>query len=101
MGWGVKLPPLTECNERLSPNLWGKGMRTLQGDGITVPKMEESQRFSSQANKRIQHEAYNSRNRYCKNVMQVHYVDVETGEVVNKPLKRARLLEPLPTEGPV
>lgn len=29
----------------------------------------------------------------AKNVMQVHYVDEETGEVVNKPIKRAQFLE--------
>lgn len=29
----------------------------------------------------------------AKNVFQVHYVDMETGEVVNKPIKRANFLE--------
>jgi transposase len=29
----------------------------------------------------------------AKNVMQLHYVDQETGEIVNKPVKRAQLLE--------
>ncbi|VVE84607.1 transposase [Pandoraea sputorum] len=29
----------------------------------------------------------------AKNVFQVHYVDQETGEIVNKPIKRAKLLE--------
>lgn len=29
----------------------------------------------------------------AKNVMQVHYIDVETGEIVNKPIKRAKFLE--------
>jgi len=29
----------------------------------------------------------------AKNVMQVHYVDAETGEIVNKPIKRAQFLE--------
>lgn len=29
----------------------------------------------------------------AKNVIQVHYVDVETGEIINKAIKRARFLE--------
>ena len=29
----------------------------------------------------------------AKNVFQVHYVDAETGEIVNKPIKRAKFLE--------
>lgn len=29
----------------------------------------------------------------AKNVFQVHYVDMETGEVINKPIKRAKFLE--------
>lgn len=29
----------------------------------------------------------------AKNVFQVHYVDAETGEIVNKPIKRAAFLE--------
>jgi transposase len=29
----------------------------------------------------------------AKSVFQVHYVDMETGEIVNKPLKRPALLE--------
>ncbi|MDR1660986.1 MAG: IS110 family transposase, partial [Azoarcus sp.] len=29
----------------------------------------------------------------AKNVFQVHYVDEDTGEIVNKPIKRARFLE--------
>ncbi|BBE09997.1 Transposase IS116/IS110/IS902 family protein [Mycoavidus cysteinexigens] len=29
----------------------------------------------------------------AKNVMQVHYIDIETGEIVNKPIKRAKFLE--------
>ncbi|AME27170.1 MULTISPECIES: IS110 family transposase [Burkholderiaceae] len=29
----------------------------------------------------------------AKNVMQLHYIDQETGEIVNKPVKRAQLLE--------
>ncbi len=29
----------------------------------------------------------------AKNVFQVHYVDQETGEIVNKPIKRAKFLE--------
>ncbi len=29
----------------------------------------------------------------AKNVMQIHYVDDETGEIVNKPIKRAKFLE--------
>ncbi|HDR9512238.1 TPA: IS110 family transposase, partial [Burkholderia cepacia] len=29
----------------------------------------------------------------AKNVFQVHYVDQETGEIVNKPIKRAQFLE--------
>jgi transposase len=29
----------------------------------------------------------------AKNVFQVHYIDEETGEIVNKPIKRAKFLE--------
>jgi transposase len=29
----------------------------------------------------------------AKNVFQVHYIDEETGEIVNKPIKRAKSLE--------
>ncbi|NPT56664.1 IS110 family transposase, partial [Paraburkholderia sp. 5N] len=29
----------------------------------------------------------------AKSVFQVHYVDQETGEIVNKPIKRAKFLE--------
>jgi transposase len=29
----------------------------------------------------------------AKNVFQLHYVDQETGEIVNKPIKRAKFLE--------
>ncbi|MCX8566010.1 MAG: Transposase [Glomeribacter sp. 1016415] len=36
----------------------------------------------------------------AKNVMQVHYVDVETGEIVNKPIKRAKFLEYFANRGP-
>lgn len=36
----------------------------------------------------------------AKNVMQVHYIDVETGEIVNKPIKRAKFLEHFANRGP-
>ena len=29
----------------------------------------------------------------AKNVIQLHYIDVETGEIVNKPVKRTAFLE--------
>ncbi|CAE6857529.1 hypothetical protein R69658_07462 [Paraburkholderia aspalathi] len=29
----------------------------------------------------------------AKNVFQVHYIDEETGEIVNKPIRRAKFLE--------
>lgn len=29
----------------------------------------------------------------AKHVFQVHYIDQETGEIVNKPIKRAKFLE--------
>ncbi|MGF6537298.1 transposase [Paraburkholderia youngii] len=29
----------------------------------------------------------------AKNVFQLHYIDQETGEIVNKPIKRAKFLE--------
>jgi transposase len=29
----------------------------------------------------------------AKNVFQVHYIDQATGEIVNKPIKRAKFLE--------
>jgi len=32
----------------------------------------------------------------AKDVFQVHYVDIETGEIVNKPLKRAQFWHFLP-----
>ncbi|MDQ0625872.1 transposase [Paraburkholderia graminis] len=36
----------------------------------------------------------------AKNVMQLHYVDQETGEIVNKPVKRGQLLEHFANRGP-
>jgi transposase len=36
----------------------------------------------------------------AKNVMQLHYVDQETGEIVNKPVKRAQLLEHFANRAP-
>ncbi|HDR9511690.1 IS110 family transposase [Burkholderia cepacia] len=36
----------------------------------------------------------------AKNVFQVHYIDAETGEVVNKPIKRAAFLEYFANKGP-
>src|ERR1700691_6226963 len=36
----------------------------------------------------------------AKNVMQMHWVDPHTGEVVNKPIKRARFLEHFANRAP-
>jgi transposase len=36
----------------------------------------------------------------AKNVFQVHYVDQETGEIVNKPIKRTKFLEHFANRGP-
>ncbi|CAD6561940.1 IS110 family transposase ISPfa2 [Paraburkholderia kirstenboschensis] len=36
----------------------------------------------------------------AKSVFQVHYLDEETGEVVNKPIKRAKFLEHFPNRTP-
>lgn len=46
-------------------------------------------------NGRVRYEAYASWYRHCEKRLpfQVHYVDEETGEIVNKPVKRATFLE--------
>jgi transposase len=36
----------------------------------------------------------------AKNVMQLHYIDAETGEIVNKPVKRAAFLEHFANRAP-
>jgi transposase len=36
----------------------------------------------------------------AKNVFQLHYVDQETGEIVNKPIKRAKFLEHFANRAP-
>lgn len=37
----------------------------------------------------------------AKNVMQIHWVDADSGEIVNKPIKRAAFLEYFPIVLPV
>ena len=36
----------------------------------------------------------------AKSVFQLHYVDAETGEIVNRPIKRARFLEHFANRAP-
>ncbi len=44
-------------------------------------------------NRRIRNECYACWNRHCKKCLQVHYVAPETGEIVNKQIKRSQFLE--------
>ena len=69
-----------------------------RADGIRVPRWKTIEVFL--ANRRLRHEAYDVGADIAKNVMQLHYIDAETGEIVNKPVKRAVFLEHFANRAP-
>lgn len=62
-----------------------------RADGIRVPRLEDHEIFTG--NRRIQSELYDRRRGHAKNVMQMHWIDPDTGEVVNRSIKRTAFLE--------
>jgi hypothetical protein len=61
--------------------------------GIRVPKLEDHGR-SSQATGESKVNYTTVGVDIAKNVMQMHWVDPDTGEIVNKSIKRSAFLEP-------
>src|SRR4051794_7081793 len=63
-----------------------------QADGIEVPQQEDHKDLPRQTGVAIMKGTIVGVD-IAKNVMQVHWVDPDSGEIVNKPLKRAAFLE--------
>lgn len=69
-----------------------EGRWTLTGDGIIVAKVEDHadlHRKTGGSDMKLTTVGVD----IAKSVMQLHYVDAETGEIVNKPVKRVAFLE--------
>jgi hypothetical protein len=86
--------PWCEWNERPPPT--GEGMQEVashsQADGIEVPKLEDHKDLPRQIGVTIMKHTIVGVD-IAKNVMQVHWVDPDSGEIVNKPIKRAVFLD--------
>jgi transposase len=70
-----------------------------RADGIKVPKMEDHvdlHRQTGETKMKLTPAGID----IAKHVFQVHYVDEETGEIVNKPIKRAKFLEHFANRAP-
>ncbi|KWC00295.1 hypothetical protein WL43_01460 [Burkholderia ubonensis] len=63
-----------------------------RADGIRVPKVEDHADLHRQTGGSVMKLTPVGID-IAKSVFQVHHVDEETGEVVNKPIKRAKFLE--------
>ncbi len=83
-----------EWNERPPPT--GEDMQDVaarsQADGIEVPKLEDHKDLPRQIGVTIMKHTIVGVD-IAKNVMQVHLVDPDSGEIVNKPIKRTTFLE--------
>jgi transposase len=63
-----------------------------RADGIRVPKVGDHDDFPRQTGGSTMHYAIAGAE-IAKNVMQLHGVDPDAGEIINKPIKRAAFLE--------
>ena len=66
--------------------------RPERTDGATMPRLEGHVDLPTQTGEAIMKPTPVGVD-IAKNVFQVHHVDEETGEIVNKPIKRAKFLE--------